>query len=333
MRTIDWVDGAVVLVDQTALPHDVRMLRVADVDGLAGAIRRLAVRGAPALGAAGALGVLLAVRQARAEGWDAGALAAAVETVRSARPTAANLAWGVDRVAARLPEGDDAVAAEALAVLEEDVATNRAMGERGADLVEELCGAGELRLHTHCNTGALAAVEIGTALGVVRALQARGRLGRVYADETRPLLQGSRLTAWELGRMGADYRVVVDGAGPSLIARGFVDAVVVGSDRVAANGDVANKIGTYPLALAAARAGLPFVVVAPESTLDAATPDGAAIAIEDRSEDEVLAWAGRPLAPAGARAVNPAFDVTPADLVTAIVTERRVVRPAAGERL
>jgi methylthioribose-1-phosphate isomerase len=333
VRTIDWLDGAVVLVDQTALPHEVRTLRITDVDELAGAIRRLAVRGAPALGAAGALGVLLATRQARAEGWDSPRLEAAIATVRHARPTAANLAWGVDRVAARRPEGDDAVEAEARAVVEEDVATNRAMGERGADLLEELCGApGPLRLHTHCNTGALACVEVGTALGVARALKARGRLGRVYADETRPLLQGSRLTAWELEGMGVDYRLVVDGAGPSLIARGFADAVVVGADRIAANGDVANKVGTYPLALAAARARVPFVVVAPTSTVDASTPDGAAIAIEDRSEDEVLAWGGRAVAPAGARAVNPAFDVTPADLVTAIVTERGVVRPAAGER-
>jgi eIF-2B alpha/beta/delta-like uncharacterized protein len=173
---------------------------------------------------------------------------------------------------------------------------------------------------------------VGTALGVARALQARDRLGLVYADETRPLLQGSRLTAWELENMGVDYRLVVDGAGPSLIARGFADAVVVGADRIAASGDVANKIGTYPLALAAARAGVPFVVVAPESTVDPATPDGDAIAIEDRDGDEVLAWGGVRIAPAGAEAVNPAFDVTPADLVTAIVTEARVVRPAAGER-
>ena len=175
-------------------------------------------------------------------------------------------------------------------------------------------------------------MEVGTALEVVRALHARGHVERVYADETRPLLQGSRLTAWELERMGADYRVVVDGAGPSLIARGLVDAVLVGSDRIAASGDVANKIGTYPLALAAARSGIPFVVVAPESTIDPATPDGAAIAIEDRDGEEVLTWNGHRVAPAGAEAVNPAFDVTPADLVTAIVTERRVVRPAAGER-
>jgi len=335
VRTIDWSGDAVVMLDQTVLPHEVRSLTLTDVDALADAIRRLAVRGAPALGAAGALGVLLAMRQAEAEGWDEAALAAALDRLRRARPTAVNLAWGVDRVAARLPEGEAAVRAEALAVLDEDVAVNRAMGERGADLVETLCsgaGGSGLRLHTHCNAGGLAAVEVGTALEVVRALHARGHVERVYADETRPLLQGSRLTAWELERMGADYRVVVDGAGPSLIARGLVDAVLVGSDRIAASGDVANKIGTYPLALAAARSGIPFVVVAPESTIDPATPDGAAIAIEDRDGEEVLTWNGHRVAPAGAEAVNPAFDVTPADLVTAIVTERRVVRPATGER-
>jgi methylthioribose-1-phosphate isomerase len=350
VRTIDWADGpsggAVVIIDQTALPHDVRSMTITDVDDLVAAIRRLAVRGAPALGAAGALGVLLAVRQGRRQGWSDDDVAKAIDRVRQARPTAVNLAWGVDRVAARLAAGDAAVEAEATSVLDEDLTANRAIGERGADLLDALCrgasGSGPvddaggqrpgLRLHTHCNAGALACVDVGTALGIVRALHSRGHLGRVYADETRPLLQGARLTAWELDRMGADYRVVVDGAGPSLIARGLVDAVVVGADRVAANGDVANKIGTYPLALAAARAGVPFVVAAPESTVDRTTPDGAAIEIEDRDEGEVVTWGGRPVAPAGARAVNPAFDVTPADLVTALVTERRVVRPAAGER-
>jgi methylthioribose-1-phosphate isomerase len=342
VRTIEWIDGAVVIVDQTALPQELRTLRLTDVDELVDAIRRLAVRGAPALGAAGALGVLLAVREGRRRGWGHDEVAAAIDRLRGARPTAVNLAWGVDRAASRLGEGAEAVEREARTVLEEDVAANRAIARRGADLVVELCGVvpprdeatgpAGLRLHTHCNAGALACVEWGTALGVVRALHERGAVGRVYADETRPLMQGSRLTAWELDHMGADYRLVVDGAAPSLIARGLVDAVVVGADRIAANGDVANKIGTYPLALAAHRTGVPFVVAAPESTVDAATPDGAHIEIEDRSGDEVLAWQGRSVAPAGARAVNPAFDVTPADLVTAIVTERRVVRPAAGER-
>ncbi len=345
MQTIDWVPGpdggAVVIIDQTALPHEVRHLTITDVDDLVDAIRRLAVRGAPALGAAGALGVVIALQQGRAKGWDDDQVADAIDRVRSARPTAVNLAWGVDRIAAVASASGDLAAVEvaARAVLDEDVAANTAIGERGADLLAELCapsagrGQSGLRLHTHCNAGALACVDVGTALGVVRAVQARGTLARVYADETRPLLQGARLTAWELDRMGVDYRVVVDGAGPSLIARGLVDAVVVGADRVAANGDVANKIGTYPLALAAARAGIPFVVAAPESTVDPATPGGDAITIEDRGDDEVLVWGGVSVAPHGARAVNPAFDVTPADLVTAVVTERRVVRPAAGERL
>ena len=325
-----------VIVDQTALPHELRHETITEVADLVAAVRRLAVRGAPALGAVGALGVVLAVDEGERAGWSADRVDAALAALRAARPTAVNLAWGVDRVAARRHEGRDALVAEARAVLDEDVAANAEIGRRGADLLGELCGAGRgeagLRVHTHCNAGALACVDIGTALGVVRALHDRGRLARVYAGETRPLLQGSRLTAWELAGLGVDYRIVVDGAGPSLIARGRVDAVVVGADRVAANGDVANKVGTYPLALAAARAGVPFVVAAPESTVDAATPDGDGIEIEDREGDEVLAWGGRAVAPAGARAVNPAFDVTPADLVTAVVTERRVVRPAAGER-
>jgi methylthioribose-1-phosphate isomerase len=339
VRTIDWIDGAVVIVDQTALPHELRTLRLSDVDELVDAIRRLAVRGAPALGAAGALGVLLAVREGRRRGWSDDEVARAIDRVRRARPTAVNLAWGVERVLARLPEDDAAVERQARAVLDEDSAVNRAIAERGAGLLAELYGLSTggnadagLRLHTHCNAGALACVEYGTALGVVRALHDLGLVARVYADETRPLLQGSRLTAWELDRMGVDYRLVIDGAAPSLIARGLVDAVVVGADRIAANGDVTNKIGTYPLALAAHRAGVPFVVAAPESTVDATTPDGAHVEIEDRGGEEVLAWDGRSVAPAGARAINPAFDVTPADLVTTIVTERRTVRPVAGER-
>jgi S-methyl-5-thioribose-1-phosphate isomerase len=338
VRTIDWSDDAVVLIDQTVLPHELRTLRITDVDDLIDAIRRLAVRGAPALGVAGALGVVLARRQARREGWTEAEITKAIDRIRHARPTAVNLARGVDRAMARLGAGEGAVLREAQAMLDEDVAVNRVLAERGADLVGELCGpggrhGGGLRLQTHCNTGALACVEWGTALGVVRVLHERGALALVYADESRPLLQGSRLTAWELDRLGVDYRIAVDGAGPSLIARGLVDAVVLGADRVAANGDVANKIGTYPLALAAQRAGIPFVVAAPESTVDPATPDGSRMEIEDRGDDEVVAFAGRRVAPTRARAVNPAFDVTPADLVTAVVTERRVVRPAAGERL
>ena len=249
VRTIDWRDGRVVIVDQTLLPAELRTLELASVDDLVDAIARLAVRGAPALGAAGALGVVLAVDQADREDWDDERLADELARVRAARPTAVNLSWGIDRAAGRLAQGRDAVLREALAVLDEDVTANRSIGERGADLLVELLAGTSaaiqaLRLHTHCNTGSLATVELGTALGVVRVLHQRRRLGRVYVDETRPLLQGSRLTAWELGRLGIDYRVVVDGAGPTVIARGLVDAVVVGADRIAANGDVVNKVGT-----------------------------------------------------------------------------------------
>jgi methylthioribose-1-phosphate isomerase len=331
MGSIDWTDDHIVLLDQTRLPHEERHLRITTVDELIDAITRLAVRGAPALGAAGALGVLVAVQEARRSDSDDASLRAAIARLRAARPTAVNLARGVDRVLARLPDGDAAVRDEALRVLAEDGAANRAISESGSQLLLGLVDAERVRVYTHCNTGALATVEWGTALGIVRSLLAVGRLGMVYVGETRPLLQGSRLTAWELDRLGADYRIVVDSAGPGVIARGMVDAVVVGADRVTANGDVVNKVGTFPLALAAARAGVPFVVAAPESTVDADTPSGADVTIELRSPDEVLTLGKVRSAPDGAHGFNPAFDITPADLVTALVTERRVIRPAAGE--
>jgi S-methyl-5-thioribose-1-phosphate isomerase len=333
VRTIDWAGDHVVLVDQTLLPGELRQLDVRTVDDLIDAIQRLAVRGAPALGAAGALGVLLALHEAQRGGWDEARLVDAVARLRAARPTAVNLARGVDRVAACRGAGIAAAEREAVQVLAEDRAVNRAIGSRGANLLLDAVAAGPVRVYTHCNAGALATVEWGTALGVVHALSDLGRLGRVFASETRPLLQGSRLTAWELAQLGADYRLVTDGAGAGVIAGGLVDAVVVGADRIAANGDVVNKVGTFPLALAARRAGVPFVVAAPESTVDTGTPDGSAVPIELRAEDEVLGFAGTRTAPPGARAYNPAFDITPADLVSAVVTERRVVRPAAGERL
>ena len=332
VRTIDWVDDHIVLLDQTRLPREECQLHVRTVDELVDAISRLAVRGAPALGAAGALGVMLAEQEGRRSDWDDATLQHAIARLRAARPTAVNLARGVDRVLARLPDGADAVRNEALRVLADDGTVNRAIGETGSRLLLELIGdADRVRVYTHCNTGALATVEWGTALGIVRALQALDRLGLVYVGETRPLLQGSRLTAWELDRLGADYRIVVDGAGPGVIARRMIDAVVVGADRVTANGDVINKVGTFPLALAAARAGVPFVVAAPESTVDAETPSGDDVRIELRSPDEVLSVGATRTAPEGAQGFNPAFDITPADLVTALVTERRVVRLAAGE--
>lgn len=316
VRTIDWVDGAIEIVDQTRLPDECVTVRITSVEELIGAIRRLAVRGAPALGVAGALGVVLA-----------GDDPEAVARLRAARPTAVNLAWGVDQAAAWLPQGRAAVLATALRIRDEDIAACVAMGERGADLLAPAETAGRLRVMTVCNTGALAAVERGTALGVVQTLHERGRLAEVLALETRPLLQGARLTCWELGRMGARHRLVTDGAGPYLLARGGIDAVLIGADRIAANGDTANKIGSYALALGAARAGVPFYVVAPETTIDFATPSGERIEIEDRGAEEVVSVRGVRVAPEGTAAVNPAFDVTPHDLITAIITDKRVIRP------
>ncbi|MFF5082183.1 S-methyl-5-thioribose-1-phosphate isomerase [Actinoplanes sp. NPDC000266] len=315
MRTIDWVDGAIEIIDQTALPGELRILRLHTVGELVAAIQSLAVRGAPALGVAGAFGVALA---AKVHADDPAALELAVDRVSAARPTAVNLARGARRAARRLPSFD-AVLAEACAVRDEEIAASSAMAARGADLLVELCG-GRPRLLTHCNTGGLAAVTLGTALGVVHELHQRGHLAGVIASETRPLLQGARLTSWELSQWGIEHRVAVDSAGPFLMARGEVDAVIVGADRICANGDVINKVGTYAHALGARRAGLPFVVVAPESTVDPDTATGLDVPIEDRGAAEVTPWAA---------AVNPAFDVTPYDLVTAIVTDQRVIRPAA----
>jgi methylthioribose-1-phosphate isomerase len=369
-----WRDGCIEALDQTALPHQVRTLRLTTVDELVDAITRLAIRGAPLLGAAGALGVALAVRQGEREGWDAARLANEIDRIAAARPTAVNLAREVRAVAAHLRTGRGvtaeagsaeagsagaeaayvgaaavettavettavaaAVEAAAVAVLAEADEISRRLSVRGAAFLREACrasgladggtdGAGRdrrLRVHTHCNTGPLACLGWGTALGVIRALHEEGALDHVIVDETRPLLQGARLTCWELGQLGIEHRLICDGAGPFLISQGLVDAVIVGADRIAANGDVANKIGTYSLALAAHRAGIPFVVAAPESTIDQATPSGAAIPIELRAEEEVTGTA----APAGTRAINFAFDVTPADLITAIVTQDRVVKP------
>jgi methylthioribose-1-phosphate isomerase len=323
MRAIDWVDGAIEIVDQTVLPATLVTRRLTTVDQLIEAIRSLAVRGAPALGVAGAMGVALAAREFTG---DAAARDRAVGRIAAARPTAVNLAAGASRAAGWLADGPGAVLAEALALRDEEIAASVAMATRGADLVGELCG-GAARVLTHCNTGTLATVTGGTALAVVTELHRRGQLAGVIASETRPLLQGARLTAWELGRAGVPYRMAVDGAGPFLMARGEVDVVLVGADRVCANGDVVNKIGTYAHALGAARAGVPFLVVAPESTMDDETAGGDQVEIEDRGRDEVIAFHGTAVAPPGAGAANPAFDVTPADLVTAVVTDTRVLRP------
>jgi methylthioribose-1-phosphate isomerase len=296
-------DGdALVLLDQTQLPSRESYLRLTSAEQVADAIRRLAVRGAPMIGVAAAYAMALDPRP---------------ELLKAARPTAVNLARAVDRVAA----ASDRLA-EARAIHAEEEAASDAIAAHGADLL-----ADTKRILTHCNTGALAAPGRGTALAVIAELAARGRLENVIATESRPLLQGARLTVYELARLEIPHELIVDSAAGGLIAAGAVDAVIVGCDRVAANGDVANKVGTYGLALAARAAGIPFVVAGPISTIDPTTPTGADIAIEERDPDEVRSAAGRPLTVPGTRARNPAFDVTPAALVTALVTERGIARP------
>jgi S-methyl-5-thioribose-1-phosphate isomerase len=322
-----WRDGYIEALDQTALPHQVQTLRITTVDQLVEAITTLAVRGAPVLGAAGALGVALAVRQGDREGWDAARLDAEVKRIADARPTAVNLRREVTAVAGSIPRGRAAVEAAALGVVGSSATASEQISRRGADWLRQACGSGRLRIHTHCNTGSLACLGWGTALGVIRALHADGALAHVIVDETRPLLQGARLTCWELGQLGIEHRLACDAAAPFLISQHLADAVVVGADRIAANGDVANKIGTYGLALAARAAGIPFLVAAPESTLDEGTPSGAAIPLEQRRDEEVAG----PAAPAGTRALNYAFDITPAELVTAVVTEERLI-PRGGAR-
>ncbi|MBW8485659.1 S-methyl-5-thioribose-1-phosphate isomerase [Actinomadura parmotrematis] len=324
LRTVEWTGSALRLLDQTALPDRVAYLDAGTVDALVDAVRRLVVRGAPALGVAGAFGVALALREA---GGDRAAFEAGAARVRAARPTAVNLAAGVDRVLPLAAEGEDAVVAAAQALLEEDVRGNRAIGAFGADWILARTGDRPVRVLTHCNAGALATAGWGTALGVVRELHARARVGMVYADETRPLLQGSRLTAWELQRAGVPFRVQADSAAAGTIMGGLVDVAVIGADRIAANGDTANKVGSLGVALACAAAGIPLVVAAPWSTVDLATPGGDGIPIELRAEEELL---GPGVAPAGARAHNPAFDVTPARLVSALVTESGVLEVSAG---
>ncbi|MGH4030733.1 S-methyl-5-thioribose-1-phosphate isomerase [Actinomycetota bacterium Odt1-20B] len=339
LRAVTWTAAlastdtpALSLIDQTALPHSLERLDARTVDQLVDAIVRLVVRGAPAIGAAGAYGVALAMAQGEREGWDRARLDTEIARIRAARPTAVNLMVCVDRVAPFVDKGLPAVLAEADAVVREDLAANHAMGAHGAGWLLDRTGPDRpLRVLTHCNTGALATAGWGTALGVIRELHRRGRLETVYADETRPLLQGARLTAWELAQEGIPHYVQADGAAAGTILRGEVDAAVVGADRIAANGDTANKVGTVGIALACAHAGIPFMVAAPTTTVDLATPTGDDIHIELRGEDEVLEWAGIRTAPAASRGHNPAFDVTPGTLVTALVTEKGVLEVSAGQ--
>lgn len=330
LPTVAWEDGVVVMIDQRRLPGEEVYLRCREPQEVALAIRELAIRGAPAIGVAAAFGLALAAARTRGEGealrseWDA-----ACATFAATRPTAVNLFWAIARMRARF----DALAAvggaqlrgglrdEALAIEREDLDACRRLGDLGAELLPQ-----RARVLTHCNAGALATAGYGTALGVVRSAARLGKLAAVFADETRPVLQGARLTAWELLRDGIQVTLVSDGMAGHLMSRGELDAVVVGADRIAANGDVANKVGTFTVAVLAREHGIPFYVAAPVSTIDLATPDGRAIPIEERPAEEVTHLGGRRIAPEGVLVRNPAFDVTPQRLVTAIVCERGVAR-------
>lgn len=337
-RAIEWIPdggpggrGVVRILDQTVLPASTTYRDLPSVTSLVEAIDALAVRGAPALGVAGAFGVVVALDQGARDGWDRAGVDAQIDRVRGARPTAVNLAWGVDQVRPLIGEGRDAVLHAALELAAADEAANRELSRLAADWLLARTGRSRLRILTHCNAGLLATSAWGTALGVVRELHARDAVEFVYADETRPLLQGARLTAWELAAEGIPHAVQVDGAAASTILRGLVDCAVVGADRIAANGDVANKIGTLGVALACHEAGIPLLVAAPWSTVDLAMPDGSGIEIEERSGDEVTTLAGVRTAPEHTEGFNPAFDVTPARFVAAVATERGVLEPAAGQ--
>lgn len=328
--SLEWVDDHLEVIDQTRLPGDLVILRLETVDAVVEAIQRLRVRGAPALGACGALGIVVGLDEHRpATTEEARALLDELrQRIGGARPTAVNLTWAVRRVhGAAVAGGDPAeirrlALAEALTIVAEDRRACRLIGEHGARELEQA-----RRLLTHCNTGRLATTGWGTALAVVYALAAGGNPVEVLATETRPLLQGARLTAWELADAGVPVRLLADGAAASALAAGMVDAVVVGADRIAANGDTANKIGTYGHAIAAQAAGVPFYVAAPLSTVDPDTASGAGIVIEERDADELRAVQGAPSAPPSVEVWNPAFDVTPHTLVTGLITEVGVLRP------
>ncbi len=341
MRTVEWdrERNQLRMIDQRLLPGKFQVVAYADASQVAEAIRTMVVRGAPAIGAAAAFGLALAAQHSTAVDC-AGLLAdlrAAGHIIKQARPTAVNLGWAVDRVLAvaspfqgTLVEFRQIVLMEAQRIADEDVEINQRMAANGAVLIND----GDTIIH-HCNTGALATVDYGTALGVIRMAHEQGKRVHVLVDETRPRLQGARLTAWELTQLGISYEIITDNAAGYFLRSGKVQKVFFGGDRVAANGDVANKIGTYMLALAAFDNGVPAYSVVPTSTIDLSLEHGGLIPIEERDSDEVLniQAAGKPIAPIGARARNPAFDVTPSRLLTAIVTEVGVIYPPYVENL
>ncbi|MDY6874973.1 MAG: S-methyl-5-thioribose-1-phosphate isomerase [Chloroflexota bacterium] len=332
MRSIEWHDDKVWMIDQRLLPAELHLVEYEDYREVARAIRTMVIRGAPAVGAAAAFGMALAAQksQARDRNGLLADLQAAARVLNAARPTAVNLSWAVARLL-RLAEAETdptsipgALLAEAQALADEDVEINRRLGGHGAALVRD----GDTILH-HCNTGALATVDYGTALGVVRAAHEQGKQIHVLVDETRPRFQGARLTAWELQQLGIPFTLIADNAAGHFMRTGQVDIVLVGADRVAANGDVANKIGTYKLAVLAQANGIPFYPCVPNSTIDLSLPTGDDIPIEERPAEEITGatYQGQPIAPEGVHVANPAFDVTPHRYVTGIVTENGIAYP------
>ena len=340
LPTIEWTDDAVVMVDQRKLPAQEVYVRCRTAQEVARAIRTMVVRGAPAIGVAAAMGLALGARTSKAKGTHqlAADFYRLCDVMAATRPTAVNLFWSIERMKRTFTEAVRAgrsideiqlrLQEEARKIHDEDLASCRAMGAHGATLVPD-----DARVLTHCNAGALATAGFGSALGVIRAAAEQGKRVAVFADETRPFLQGARLTAWELVRDGIETTVITDSMAGPLMRDRQIDLVIVGADRIAANGDVANKIGTYTVAVLAKEHGIPFYVVAPLSTVDLATPDGAQIPIEERDRREVTHYGPTRLTPEGAQVRNPAFDVTPHQYVTAIVTERGICRPPYGESL
>jgi methylthioribose-1-phosphate isomerase len=340
LPTIEWKDDAVVMIDQRKLPATEVYVSCRTAKEVARAITTMVIRGAPAIGVAAAMGVALGMRRCRATGTKqfTTEFQKVCDLLAGTRPTAVNLFWAIDRMkrtfaeaaqaGSSVSENADRLEVEARAIHDEDVESCRALGAHGATLVPDTA-----RILTHCNAGALATAGFGTALGVVRAAVAEGKRVAVLADETRPFLQGARLTAWELVQDGIDTTVITDNMAGAMMRQGQVDLVVVGADRIAANGDVANKIGTYTVAVLAREHGIPFYVAAPISTIDLDTPDGSGIPIEERNDREVTHVGSVRVTPAGAHVRNPAFDVTPAAYVSAIVTERGIARSPYAESL
>ena len=332
-EAIIWQDGKIILLDQTKIPASETYNSYDEVASFISAIQSLVVRGAPALGVAGAYGVVLAIDEATRKGLSSAELERNIDSLRDARPTAVNLAWAVEQIRKHLPAGRDAVLAAAHQLAREDKESSTSMGNIGADWLINKLGNKPLTLLTHCNTGSLATTGTGTALGVIKELHKRRNVKEVYADETRPLLQGSRLTAWELMKSEIPYRIEPDGAAAMAILSGRIDAALIGADRIAKNGDSANKIGSLGVALACHAAGIPFLVVAPESTVDRSIATGEAIHIEIRGDEELTHFKGVQVAPIGAKTFNPAFDVTPAKYISAIITEKQSYEIEKGETL